>query len=644
MRETGENVPEKNEKSDVEKSIQSSWDRLDRAEAISKTGNWELHLDNGIMVGSEGARVIYNLKGSQWNLAEVREVSLPEYRPVLEKTLRGLIENNDPYNVEFKIKQVGTGKILDIHSIAEYDKDKKILFGVIKDITDRKRTEESLYEAKELFFSVFNLCPLPILLSSLATGKYLDANKTFYELLEFSPEDVIGRTSTEIGVFVNYADRETLVSTVRSHGFIIGLECPLYTKTKKIKSCLVSIATVMRGGEKCLLTCFIDITDRKRMEEELQRAQKLDSLGVLAGGIAHDFNNLLAGIFGYVDLARIMSKDARITEYLESTIATMNRARALTFQLLTFAKGGSPVQKTTPIVTFIQETARFALSGSNISPQFKLAEDLRSCNIDKNQIGQVLDNIIINAQQSMPGGGTIEISANNVSFMENEHPPLMDRAYVKVSIKDHGVGIPKEIMPRIFDPFYTTKTKGHGLGLATCYSIVNRHGGCIDVESQPGKGSTFHVYLPASLEGAAESLSVIVKHTGSGTIIIMDDEEVVRETVGKMLESMGYDVVCKNDGKEAIDFYFAQTKAGRGFAAMIFDLTIPGGVGGLEAIGVIRKSDSKIPVFVASGYAENSVMKNPARYGFTASISKPFITTELSEMLGRFLKPPEEKT
>ena len=240
-----------------------------------------------------------------------------------------------------------------------------------------------------------------------------------------------------------------------------------------------------------------------------------------------------------------------------------------------------------------------------------------------------------------PAAGQIEISADNVSFTEKGHPPLADRDYVKVSIKDQGVGIPKEILPRIFDPFYTTKTKGHGLGLATCYSIVNRHGGCIDVESLPGKGSTFHVYLPASLEWAAESPLAIVKHTGSGTIILMDDEEVVRETVGKMLESMGYDVVCKNDGREAVDFYFAQTRAARGFAAMIFDLTIPGGIGGLEAIKAIRKSGDEIPVFVASGYAENSVMKNPVEYGFTASISKPFTTTELSEMLGRFLKPPQ---
>ncbi len=172
--------------------------RLDRGEAVSKTGNWELHLDTGIMLASEGAKAIYNLKGLRWNLADVQQVPLPEYRPLLDNALRRLVENNEPYNVEFKIKQVGTGKIIDIHSIAEYDKDKRILFGIIQDIAERKKIEESLYEAKELFFSIFNLCPLPILLSSIATGVYLDANRTFYEVLEYLPEDVIGRTSLEL--------------------------------------------------------------------------------------------------------------------------------------------------------------------------------------------------------------------------------------------------------------------------------------------------------------------------------------------------------------------------------------------------------------------------------------------------------------
>jgi CheY-like chemotaxis protein len=336
-----------------------------------------------------------------------------------------------------------------------------------------------------------------------------------------------------------------------------------------------------------------------------------------------------------MDLARLESKDPKITEYFEKMLATMKRAKALTLQLLTFSKGGAPVQKITPLTPFIQESAQFALSGSNISCRFSLADDLHQCNIDKDQIAQVIDNIVINAQQAMPDGGTIEISAVNLSFKEKEHPSLSKGDYVKVSIKDTGVGIPREILPRIFDPFYTTKLKGHGLGLAMCYSIINRHGGCIDVESQPGKGSTFHVYLPASSEAAAAKAATVNTHKGSGTIIVMDDEAVLRDTIRQMLELMGYTVICKGNGKEAVDFFMSETP--KRFAAMIFDLTVPGGMGGLEAVTEIRKSDKEIPIFVSSGYAENSVMKNPVEYGFTASIAKPFTLGDLSEMLNNHL-------
>jgi CheY-like chemotaxis protein len=193
--------------------------------------------------------------------------------------------------------------------------------------------------------------------------------------------------------------------------------------------------------------------------------------------------------------------------------------------------------------------------------------------------------------------------------------------------------MPKDVMPRIFDPFYTTKTKGHGLGLATCYSIVSRHGGCIDVESEPGKGSTFHVYLPASTEAVVVDAAKIVERKGSGIVVVVDDEEVVRSTVRKMVETLGYTVVCKRDGKEAIDFYIHEAQAGHRFAGMILDLTIRGGMGGVETVAEIRKLDKQLPVFVASGYADDPVMRSPVEYGFTGSIGKPFTIAELSEML-----------
>jgi CheY-like chemotaxis protein len=374
------------------------------------------------------------------------------------------------------------------------------------------------------------------------------------------------------------------------------------------------------------------------LQEEVQKNQKLESLGILAGGIAHDFNNLLGGIFGYIDLAREETRDEKVGRYLMKTLQAIDRAKGLTGQLLTFAKGGEPVKTAGWLFPFIEETAKFALSGSSVSCDFNVARDLWLCNFDRNQIGQVFDNLIINAMQAMPGGGAINITAQNVSLGEREHGVLRAGRYVKLSVTDSGIGIPPEYLPRIFDPFYTTKAKGHGLGLATSYSIVNRHGGCIEVESQPGKGSVFHVFLPAlsASETPAEEESA-VSHAGSGTFVVMDDEAMMRETISDMLSSLGYSVTCVANGQEAIDFFSVAIKAGRKVAAMIFDLTVPGGLGGREAIGKIRTLDPKIPVFVASGYAEDPVMANPEKFGFTASICKPFRKAELVKMLNAHL-------
>ncbi len=390
---------------------------------------------------------------------------------------------------------------------------------------------------------------------------------------------------------------------------------------------------------------YRDITERKKTEEDrlkleqqLQQAQKLESLGVLAGGIAHDFNNLLSGLFGYIELANTESKDSTVSGYLATALNTIDRARGLTRQLLTFAKGGAPVRKVGALFPIIRETSQFALSGSNVSCRFNVPAGLLLCNFDKNQIAQVIDNIVINAQQAMPMGGTIEISAMNISLRENELSSLPAGNYVKISIKDNGIGIPKEILPRVFDPFFTTKQKGSGLGLTICYSIIKKHNGCIDVESEQGKGSTFHLFLPASNESPAITApEPFAGHRGSGRILIMDDEEIIREALGKLLKNLGYSVECRKEGKETLDFFIEETKAGRPFAAMFLDLTIAGGMGGREAVAELRTLNARLPVFVSSGYADDPVMANPGNFGFTDSICKPFKMEELAALLNRHL-------
>ncbi len=379
---------------------------------------------------------------------------------------------------------------------------------------------------------------------------------------------------------------------------------------------------------------FRDITEKEKLIASIQRNQKLESLGLLAGGIAHDFNNLMGGIFGCIDIAIEISTEKKVIQRLSKAMNTIDRARNLTHQLITFAKGGSPIRETLPVQQIIKDTTHCALTGSTVSCNFELSKDLWVCNIDKSQIGQVIENIVINAQQAMPKGGTIQISAQNVSISDNEHPIMGNGRYVKISIKDTGIGISKKMMPLLFDPFFTTKPVGHGLGLATCYSIVNRHGGAIDVDSILDEGSTFHIYLPASADrDSPQENSIKENHFGSGKILIMDDEEVMRDTMGTLFESLGYSVKCQNDGKQALSDFISAFDAKEEMAAVVLDLTVPGGMGGKDVVFAIRQLDTTIPVFVASGYSDDPIMKKPSEYGFTAGICKPFRRSELVKLL-----------
>jgi PAS domain S-box-containing protein len=384
---------------------------------------------------------------------------------------------------------------------------------------------------------------------------------------------------------------------------------------------------------------FRDMTEKQKLIQASQKNQKLDSLGVLAGGIAHDFNNFLTGILGFIELAHYESKDSQVSEYLSNALSSVSRARNLTLQLLTFAKGGAPNKKIGLLFPFVEKVMQFALSGSNCSCRFTIAQNLRACNFDPDQIGQVIDNITINAMQAMPSGGIIEVTIKNCILKGKEHLTLAKGNYILLSIKDSGHGIPKEIIGRIFDPFFTTKIKGSGLGLSISYSIINRHNGVIDVDSQPGSGATFHIYLPASEESfSASSSEPGINHHGHGKIIIMDDDESIRLIFEALLRSMGYTVICTKDGKEALDFFTEEHRANRPVVAIFLDLTVQGGMGGKEAVAKIRALAPHIPVFVASGYvAEDPVIAHPTDYGFTASICKPFMRTEVMELLEKHL-------
>jgi PAS domain S-box-containing protein len=384
--------------------------------------------------------------------------------------------------------------------------------------------------------------------------------------------------------------------------------------------------------------CF-DITEKIKYQEAIQRNDKLDSLGILAGGIAHDFNNLLAGLFAYLSLARDHSaSDLKTVGYLNKALAAFERAKDLTRQLLTFSKGGTPEKRTGHLGPLVKESAEFALSGSNVKASFFLEADLPTCEFDANQVGQVIDNLVINAQQALTQGGEISVTVRAVSLRDGDHPRLKPGTYVEVTVADNGPGIPPSILPHIFDPFFTTKPKGNGLGLSTCYSIVQRHDGTVDVETEVGRGTRFRVLLPASTQHVLPLPPATVgAHSGRGTILVLDDEELLRDLTTEWLGGMGYRVVATSDGLEALVALDKGPPAGGDWAAALLDLTVPGGMGGKEAAADIRRRLPFLPVFATSGYSEDPVMANPEGYGFTGSLRKPYLREELGGMLERYL-------
>lgn len=522
---------------------------------------------------------------------------------------------------------------------------RKLMLAVVQDITERKSAENRLRDEKERLAVTLRSIADGVITTDIA-GRVVMMNPIAETLTGWAQDDAVGRPLPEVLRVFSASSRlpcENPVNRVLASGRRLEMpdETNLRSRNGDERPIAESAAPIKdaAGGVIGVVLVFRDMTEKRRLLDALQRAERLEALGVLAGGIAHDFNNLLGGIFGYIDLARMETREQETGDCLSQALAAMDRARSLTGQLLTFAKGGAPVKKPQSLFPFVQETARFVLSGSSTSCQFDVEPGLWPCDVDRSQIGQVIDNIIINAEQAMAGGGVIEVTARNVTLADGERLQLASGRYVRLAVADRGVGIPREHLARVFDPFYTTKPKGHGLGLATSYSIVRRHGGYIDVESEPGKGSVFTVYLPAAMTDTLTSEeATAVEHRGQGTFVVMDDEKVVRESVGKMLLSLGYTPVLKENGAEAVAHFAAEHAAGRPIAGMLFDLTVPGGMGGKEAIAAVRRICSHVPVFVFSGYAEDPVMASPREYGFTASLCKPFIRADLAKLLNEHLR------
>ena len=380
----------------------------------------------------------------------------------------------------------------------------------------------------------------------------------------------------------------------------------------------------------------MDITEERKMKEELLKAVKLESIGLLAGGIGHDFNNLLTAILGNVAMAQMdIPTDNPVSELLTNIENASKRAQDLSQQLLTFSKGGAPIKQTTSIETIIKDSVAFTVKGTNAKCEFDFPDHLNSVNVDKGQISQVINNLVVNAIQAMPKGGTITVACKNLT-VSTEHPELKQGNYVHISVKDQGQGISKQQIEKIFDPYFTTKKHGSGLGLATCYSIIKKHNGHISVESESGEGACFNIYLPSDARQICKT-QIPTKQdsivSGQGKILIMDDEDIVRHTIGQIVKRLGYEVSYAVDGVEAINLYRKAFESGTPFAAVIMDLTIPGGMGGKDTIKELHRIDPNVCAVVASGYCNDPVMSNHKKYGFRSVVKKPVSIQDLSASL-----------
>jgi PAS domain S-box-containing protein len=515
---------------------------------------------------------------------------------------------------------------------------------IVRDITEQKKTKDMLLLTQ---FTIDHASESIFWIRS--DGGIMYTNEASIELLGYSHEEYKSMAIYDIDHDFNIEKSAEIWRRAKKDGHF-RFESRYCKKNGELLPVEVT-ANYVKYQDKHIVACFVrDITkqklaetEKRRMEEERLKMNKLESIGMLAGGIAHDFNNILTTILGNISLAKIYLKndikkvDAKINEAEKALF----RARDLTQQLLTFSRGGVPVKKTILLEPLIKESVLFALRGSSVQVNFNISEDIFPTDVDEGMIGQAINNLIINAVQAMPDGGSIDVAVDNI-ILENkttiEGLQLEKGSYVKITIKDHGIGISNEHIAKIFDPYFTTKEKRTGLGLATTFSIIQKHGGHITVNSELGIGTIFNIYLVASPEHITINRKTNKPVYGQGKILIMDDDEDILNIAGEMLSTLGYEVEYAKNGVEAIDKYKKMLEQNNPFDLVIMDLTIPGGMGGKDAIKGLLALDRHVKAIVSSGYSDDPIMGNHTEYGFVGVALKPYKLNELSEIVQKAIK------
>lgn len=502
--------------------------------------------------------------------------------------------------------------------------------------TELQQARDALEAALEKYSDLYDFAPMGYITFN-REGTILEANLTAASLLGIERSRLLNQC---FALHLSTADQPVFTAFLTKLFESKARETCEVALLKEGKHAIeVQIeASVAASGRECR-AALTDITERKRTENNRLIMSKLESTGILAGGIAHDFNNLLMVILFNIELAKtLIPSDEKLADHLEQAKQAVLTSKRLTQRLITFTSEGVPIRHLTYLQELIQESAGLAVSGSCAQCNFSLAENLWLAEVDPGQMGQVIQNLVMNARESMPQGGIISIQAENVVLGPHDNPSLPLGDYVRVSITDQGVGISKEMLSKIFDPYFSTKQRGNqkgmGLGLTICHTIIKNHGGAIALESKIGVGTTVHLYLSAHRKLLQEERAfvpaILPRH---GRILVMDDEEEVRKLVGMMLQRMGHEVELVADGQMAVEVYGRAKNQGLPFDAVILDLTVRAGVGGMEAIRALLQIDPAVKGIVMSGYASDPVLISPGHYGFKGGLAKPFSVSKLQETL-----------
>jgi two-component system CheB/CheR fusion protein len=532
--------------------------------------------------------------------------------------------------------------------ISVYSPEKEYFVAVFDVITERKQAEESLREREKHYRILFDAITDAVFVHDVtpngSPGRFLEVNNVACERLGYSRQELLEMSPVEIDASESRVEMEEIGRRVLA-GEKVTFEQTHVARDGRHIAVEINANLLMLGSQPAVLSLARDIKDRKLAEEEREKADRLESLGVLAGGIAHDFNNILTIIIGNISLARqqVGAENAAAPQ-LAACEKALERATKLSRQLLTFARGGEPVKEVVDTELLIHEVVSFTLHGSNCKAELNLEPGLRHLYGDMGQIHQALNNLIINAVQVMPQGGIIGIKAGNATVGAVDGRKLPKGNYVKIGVSDQGSGIPPEIIGKIFDPYFTTKPAGSGIGLASVFSIAKRHLGTVEVSTELGKGSVFTLWLPAA--GARNGGDkVAAEHDLPGpstapgvSILVMDDEEMIRELARKMLGYLGYEAIVCADGAEAVNLYRERWAQGEPFAAVILDMTIPGGMGGLEAARQIAEIDPDAKLIISSGYSAESTLTGEKDSLFRGAVTKPYNVQQLSEALSLLIK------